>query len=164
MQHETDTPSGYVLTSNHYKYFKTMAYNISVLQSLFLINKLCDPSVHANSLTNSSSNALNSANYEYKLIMVSGLKHMKGNSQGHSWFHHTLNSAMGRYKTYSFPLLVSMSSPRWGQAPSMQPPASLTLVSVQRECGEVAAVGATARSPRLLGRTPVVIPPTKKQT
>jgi len=36
---------------------------------------------------------------------------MEGNSQGHSWFLHTLNSAMGRYKTYSFPLLMSMSAP-----------------------------------------------------
>lgn len=36
---------------------------------------------------------------------------MKGNSHGHSWFCHTLNSAVGHYKTYSFPLLVSMSSP-----------------------------------------------------
>ena len=46
---------------------------LSVLQSLFPINKLCDPSVHPNSLTNSNSNALNSVNYEYKLVVVSGL-------------------------------------------------------------------------------------------
>lgn len=65
--------SGSVLISSLYKYFKTMAYNISVLQSPFLINKLCDPSVHPNSLTNSNFNALNSGNYEYKTIMVSSL-------------------------------------------------------------------------------------------
>lgn len=69
---------------------------------------------------------------------------MKGNSHGHSWFHHTLNSATGGYKIYSFPL-VSTSSTQSRQAPSMSPPASLTPVFVQRY-GEVAALGATAHS------------------
>lgn len=74
MQHETDKLSGYVLTRSHYKYFKTMANNVSVLRPLSLINKLCDPFVHPNTLTTSNLNAPNSVNCEYKLVTVSRLQ------------------------------------------------------------------------------------------
>lgn len=54
-------------------------WHVSVLQSPFLINQLCDPSLHPSSSTNSSSKALNSVN----LWVQTGnglLKHTKSNS------------------------------------------------------------------------------------
>lgn len=54
-------------------------WHVSVLQSPFLINQLCDPFLHASSSTNSSLKALNGMN----LWMQTGnglLKHTKGNS------------------------------------------------------------------------------------
>lgn len=74
MQHEADKLSGYVLTRSHCKYVKTMANNISVLQPLCLINKLCDPFVHPNTLSASNLNAPNSENCEYKLVTPSKLQ------------------------------------------------------------------------------------------
>lgn len=74
MQHETDKLSGYVLTRSHCMYVKTMANNISVLQPLFLINELCDPFVHPNTLSASNPNAPNTVNCEYKLVTVSRLQ------------------------------------------------------------------------------------------
>lgn len=146
------------LTSSHYKYFKTMAYKISILQAPFLIKQLCDPSLHPSSSTNSNSKALNSVNL-WVQTENGLLKHRKGNSMDSdasatAKTHHWVTS-----QNLHFLFFMSMSTPQPGQASSRW--CSLQLpshhFSVQRTRG-------SHSSPWLLSGIQTVIPPTKKQT
>lgn len=116
-----------------------MACKISVLQSPFLINQLCDPSLHPSSSTNSNSKALNSVNLWVQT--ESGLlKHRKGNSMDSvasatAKTHHWVTS-----QNLHFLFFVSMSTPQPGQASSRW--CSLQLPSHHFLCG--GHVGATA--------------------
>lgn len=142
MQHKTDMPHGYAVTASILEWWQ-MFFSLCFL--------LINPSILLSLSSTSKLSALNSVNRVYKLVTVSTFHSMwKAICMDTAGFTTPLrNRAVGRYKTQSFLLSLSMSSPSQGnpQARHLQLPSHRFLC---RGSVEGAAVGTAAHRPKLL--------------